>query len=132
MMAEKILVIEDSVTFRMLLTETLRRKGYDVISADTGFAGLQTAKNQRPDLISLDLSLPDTSGSEVLSSLKTDLITQQIPVIVCTACVDGGLREEVLRRGAAEVLTKPVRPADLFAALNRALAPSIKAHAVNS
>ncbi len=120
-MAHKILIIEDSSTFRTLLTTTLRRKGYEVVGADTGLAGIQAAKDQLPNLISLDLSLPDISGAEVLSSLKADLITRQIPVIVCTACVDGCVRGEVLRGGAAEILTKPVKAADLFAAVDRCL-----------
>ena len=120
-MADSILVIEDSATFRALLTATLRRKGYQVVVADTGLAGMQIARNRAPSLISLDLSLPDVSGVDLLSALKADLITRQIPVIVCTASVDGGLKDEVLRRGAAEVLTKPLQSADLFAAMNRHL-----------
>ena len=120
-MAEKILVIEDSATFRALLTATFRHKGYDVVGADSGFAGIRAAKNETPNVICLDLSLPDISGIEVLSSLKGDSIMRHIPVIICTACVDGDVREEVLRRGAAEILTKPVQPADLFAALERHL-----------
>jgi DNA-binding response OmpR family regulator len=121
MMAEKILVIEDSATFRALLTATLRQKGYEVVGAETGLAGVRIAKKELPNAISLDLSLPDISGVEVLSSLKQDNITSQIPVIICTACVDGGVREEVLQSGAAEILTKPVQPAHLFAALDRQL-----------
>jgi DNA-binding response OmpR family regulator len=123
-MAKKILVIEDSATFRALLTATFRQKGYEVVGADTGFAGLRAAKNETPDFISLDLSLPDSSGVEVLSSLKDNATTRNIPVLICTACVDGGVREEVLRRGAAEILTKPVQPVDLFAALDRHLRPA--------
>jgi CheY-like chemotaxis protein len=121
MMSEKILVIEDSATFRALLMATLQRKGYKVIGADTGAAGIQAAKTKAPDIISLDLSLPDISGVEVLGSLKSDLLTRQIPVIICTASVDGGLREEVRRRGAAEILTKPLQSTDLFSALGRLL-----------
>ncbi len=120
-MAGRILVIEDSATFRALLTATLRRKGYEVISAETGAAGIREAMKQMPNVITLDLSLPDMSGVEVLSALKADPSTCQVPVIICTASVDGNLRQEVLQKGAAEILTKPVQPTDLFAALNRHL-----------
>jgi CheY-like chemotaxis protein len=122
-MASKILLIEDSATFRALLTAALRQKGYTVVGAPTGLAGIQAAKYQNPNAISLDLSLPDISGLEVLSALKADLITRHIPVIICTACVDGGLKEEALQRGAVETLTKPLQSADLFAALKRQLSP---------
>jgi DNA-binding response OmpR family regulator len=120
-MAQKILVIEDSATFRMLLTTTLRRKGYEVRGAETGAAGIRGAQKERPDIITLDLSLPDISGVEVISSLKADLVTRPIPIIICTASVDGNLRGGVLETGAAEILTKPVQSSDLFAALNRQL-----------
>jgi CheY-like chemotaxis protein len=122
-MEGRILVIEDSATFRKLLIATLRQKNYDVTGADTGSAGIRQAVKQTPDIITLDLSLPDMSGVEALSSLKTDPITCQIPVIVCTASVDSTLRQEVLQKGAAEILTKPVTSADLFSAVDRHLSP---------
>jgi CheY-like chemotaxis protein len=75
----------------------------------------------RPDVIILDLSLPDMTGADVLSSLKGRDETRHIPVIICTASVDGELRNEVLQRGADEIFTKPVTPKHLFTALRRHL-----------
>jgi CheY-like chemotaxis protein len=106
----------------MLLTTTLRRKGYDVIGSETGAGGIREAqRGSRPDVISLDLSLPDISSVKVIPALKADLVIRLIPIMIGTASVDGDLRQQVLDRGAVEILTKPVQSCDLFAALNRQL-----------
>jgi CheY-like chemotaxis protein len=120
-MPNTVLLIEDSATFRALLASMLATQSYSVITAENGQAGVKRAAKDRPDVIILDLSLPDMTGADVLSSLKSSTETRHIPVIICTASVDGELRNEVLRRGADEIFTKPVRPKDLFVALHRHL-----------
>jgi CheY-like chemotaxis protein len=120
-MAKTVLLIEDSVTFRALLSSTLATQRYSVISAENGESGIRRAAKDRPDIIILDLSLPDMSGAAVLASLKSDAQTAHMPVVICTASVDGELRDEVLQKGADEIFTKPVTPRDLFAALQRHL-----------
>jgi two-component system, sensor histidine kinase and response regulator len=120
-MRDKILLIEDIATFRAILSASLRRQGYQVISCETGATGLRAAFTLAPHLICLDLSLPDVSGVDVLSCLKANPNTQPIPVIICTACVDGSLGDELQRRGAAEILIKPIQPAELFRVLGRHL-----------
>jgi CheY-like chemotaxis protein len=119
--AVKVLIIEDTATFRMLLSTTLRKSNFEVVAAENGAAGIQRASKETPQIITLDLSLPDMSGAEVIISLKADPATRQIPVVVCTASVDADVRNEVMRQGAVEILTKPVLPADLISTLNRHL-----------
>jgi DNA-binding response OmpR family regulator len=99
----------------------LTSQSYLVIGAENGEAGIRRAVKDRPDVVILDLSLPDMTGADVLSSLKGRDETRHIPVIICTASVDGELRNEVLQRGADEIFTKPVTPKHLFAALRRHL-----------
>jgi DNA-binding response OmpR family regulator len=118
-MADMVLLIEDSATFRALLSSMLTTQGYSVITAENGKSGILKASAERPNAIILDLSLPDVTGADVLSSLKSNAKTGQIPVIICTASVDGELRDEVVKRGADEIFTKPVTPKDLISALRR-------------
>jgi twitching motility two-component system response regulator PilH len=123
-MPSTVLLIEDSATFRALLSSMLATQGYSVISAENGEAGIRKAAKERPNLVILDLSLPGMSGVEVLSALKGTPATERIPVIICTASVDGELRQEVQQRGADAIFTKPVTPKDLFVALRNHLSAS--------
>jgi len=128
--AEKVLIIEDNVTFRGILSMMLQRQGYEVISADKGINGLQRATQDQPNIIILDLSLPDINGVEVLSTLKATPETSHIPVIICTAAVDQALREEVLKRGAEELFDKPVVPSILLLVLNKLSGHKKSHHAI--
>jgi CheY-like chemotaxis protein len=120
-MPSTVLLIEDSATFRALLSSMLATQGYSVISAENGESGVRRAAKDRPNVVILDLSLPGMSGVDVLSALKNGTETEHIPVIICTASVDGDLRQEVQKRRADEIFTKPVTPKDLFAALRKHL-----------
>jgi CheY-like chemotaxis protein len=120
-MADTVLLIEDSATFRALLASMLATQGMATIAAETGKAGIQRATKDHPKIVILDLSLPDMTGVDVLSSLKANPETAAIPVIICTASVDGDLRNEVIKNGASEIFTKPVIPKDLTSALRRHL-----------
>ncbi len=113
----RILVIEDSDDIRYLL-DTLLRERYDVMLADSGVAGLaQAVSAQRPDIILLDVMMPDMDGYEVLQRLGRDLRTADIPVIFLTAL--GSVEEEHrgLDLGATDYVTKPISPPVLLARL---------------
>ena len=87
----------------------LERVGYEVIEAETGLAAIERANATHPDLITMDLGLPDITGDEVVARLKADLATKHIPVIVITAYYGGApLVESALAAGACEVLYKPI------------------------
>lgn len=125
-MPAKVLLIEDSSNFRAMISSALRRTGYDVIIADTGGMGIAKAAKEIPDVILLDLSLPDMSGVEVAASLKANPHTRPIPVVICTGCVDEEPKREALRQGALEVLSKPISPADVNKALRKYLDPTFQ------
>jgi two-component system alkaline phosphatase synthesis response regulator PhoP len=86
----------------------LRAAGYHVRPAEDGSRGLALARDERPDLVLLDLMLPGLDGWEVLRRIKGDAHTAAIPVLVLTASVDLPLTEQALRLGATRFLTKPI------------------------
>ena len=104
-----VLYIEDNLSNLTLVERILeRRVSVELISAMQGTLGLELARQHHPDLIVLDLHLPDMPGTEVLTRLKTDPITREIPVIVLTADASGRQSERVRQLGAIDYLTKPL------------------------
>jgi len=105
----KILIVEDNPDSRELLALLLRRSGYDVTEAATGLAAIDQTHATRPDLIIMDLGLPEITGDEATARLKADPSTKDIPVIVNTAFHKGAaLVERAIAVGAAEIMHKPV------------------------
>lgn len=105
-MPYKILVIEDDKFLRELITQKLSREGYDVIGAVDGEEGVVKAKKDQPDLVLLDLILPGIDGFEVLSQIKKDTETSEIPVVILSNL---GQKEDVDRGkslGAVDFLIK--------------------------
>ena len=103
--ARTILVVEDSEPIRRILALLLEGHGYTVVAVDEGREGLSLAQELHPRAITLDLSLPDVDGREVLRELKADERTRPIPVIVVSAYASTLTSAE--RAWAAEVLSKP-------------------------
>ena len=103
----KILVIDDDRTVRALLRMLLRKDGHEVVECSDASCGLKGAVAENPDLILLDLLLPDMNGLQVLSMLKGDEKTKQIPVIVLTSSTDDDSKLTALRRGAVDFISKP-------------------------
>src|SRR4051794_38890096 len=106
-MQPTVLVIEDEAATRQLLNDVLMRNGLDVIVAEDGPLGLEIAKNQKPDLILLDLRLPTVSGLDVLRRLRAESATAAMPVIILTAENTEADIVVGLELGADDYLTKP-------------------------
>lgn len=104
----RILVVEDNPTNLDMLSRRLRRKGYDVIAAVDGKQGVAVARQERPDIILMDLSLPEIDGLEATRRLKADAATKDIPIIALTAHAMRGDREIALAAGCDDYDTKPV------------------------
>ena len=113
-----VLVIDDEVQIRRLLRVTLERLGYAVYEAATGEDGLQMVVGKKPDIVLLDLGLPDRDGAEVLTSLRT---WSTVPVIVLT--VRNGEEDIVslLDAGADDYLVKPFNTGELIARMKVAI-----------
>jgi two-component system cell cycle response regulator DivK len=104
----KILIVEDNELSRDMLSRRLRRKGFEVLVATDGQEGIAMAQRELPDLVLMDLSLPDLDGWEATRRLKKDLKTQHIPVIALTAHAMSGDREKAIDAGCDEYDTKPI------------------------
>jgi DNA-binding response OmpR family regulator len=113
-MTYKILSIEDTTSFRRLIKMTLEFEGYEVFEAERGRRGLELARAQTPDLILLDLMMPDMSGLEVCQELKKDARLSKIPIVLLSSSDDSDEIETCLQLGAQDYLLKPFRPAMLL------------------
>lgn len=103
---KKILFVEDEESLQKTMKEMLERNGFSVISALDGENGILFAKNEKPDLILLDLILPKKDGFEILKALKEDSRTDAIPVIVLTNLEGSADIEKVLSLGVHTYLIK--------------------------
>jgi len=104
----KILLVEDNEMNRDMLSRRLERKGFDVVMAVDGQAGVEMASSASPDLILMDLSLPVIDGWEATRRIKADVTTQKIPVIALTAHAMAGDEQKAIEAGCDDYDTKPV------------------------
>lgn len=103
-----ILLVEDNEMNRDMLSRRLVRRGYEVQIAEDGESGVRRALGSSPDLILMDLSLPDIDGLEATRRLKADPQTRHIPIIVLTAHAMLGDRQQALAAGGDDYDIKPV------------------------
>jgi two-component system, OmpR family, phosphate regulon response regulator PhoB len=125
----RILVVEDERDIAALVAYHLTKEGYRVRTAEGGMEALEAAAAERPDLLVLDLMLPNFSGYEVLAELRRRPDLAEVPVIVLTARRDEADRIRGLELGADDYLTKPFSPRELVlrvaAVLRRAQSPAV-------
>ncbi|MGC1479315.1 MAG: response regulator transcription factor [Chthoniobacterales bacterium] len=112
-MSDTVLVVDDEQDVVDLLRYNLNRAGFTVHTAVNGLDGLKLAHELRPDVIILDLMMPEMSGEKVCRSLKEDAETAAIPVIMLTAKVEAEQRIQGLELGADDYVTKPFSPKEL-------------------
>ena len=108
-----ILIVDDDADERMLLGDVLRAQGHTITTARTGAEGLRMAQGLVPDLIILDVMMPDLNGFTVCERLRADPATAEVPIIMATALDDRGSRLRGLAAGADEFLAKPIDTAEL-------------------
>jgi DNA-binding response OmpR family regulator len=114
MIPKKVLVIEDELLIRKTTCLFLNNEKMSTVGAATGAEGISLAKSENPDLILLDLMLPDMIGWDVLRALKSDQHTQEIPVIFFTAADNEVSEIDARKQGALGLLHKPFYPHQLF------------------
>jgi type IV pilus assembly protein PilB len=116
-----ILLVEDEDTLRRVMRDLLEQEGYAICEARDGAEALEQVDRHNPDLVLLDLNLPNVDGYSVLAQLRSRPATADLPVIVLSARGDEDNEVRVLRLGATDFLTKPFRPRALAARLEASL-----------
>ncbi len=120
-MTKRILIIEDNQDSRILITDLLQSLAYTVLVAEDGVQGLTMAQAEMPDLILMDLSLPKMDGWALARQLKQDTELAHIPIIALTAHAMVGDREEALRVGCDDYVSKPIDMRELTSKLKHYL-----------
>jgi two-component system cell cycle response regulator DivK len=113
-MSKTILYIEDNPQNMRLVKKMLRVGGYDMLEASDGISGVNKAQSERPDLILMDINLPDIDGIEATRRLKADPEMAHVPIIALTANAMHGDRERFLNAGCDGYLAKPVTKNELL------------------
>jgi adenylate cyclase len=113
--AAKLLVVDDTAKNVKLLADILTARGYNVVTAASGAEALSQVEAERPDLVLLDVVMPEMSGYEVCRKLRSNPATQLLPVVMVTALDPAEERIKGIEAGADDFLTKPINQAELHA-----------------
>jgi CheY-like chemotaxis protein len=116
-MTKKILVVDDEADVRTFLKTALRKAGYEVVTADNGAEGLQVARAEKPDLITLDLMMPRQSGTDFYRHLQKDAALAKTPVIV----ISGLSGRHLAVPEPFAVFDKPIDPREFIDTVERAI-----------
>ena len=130
-MAEKILIVDDDIDTLKLVGLMLERQGYSIAVASNGALGLNKAAAERPDLILLDVMMPDMDGYEVTRRLRSDPALAHIPIIMFTAKTMVDDKVAGFEAGVDDYLTKPTHPAELTAHVKAVLARAVQTRSVS-
>ncbi len=107
---KKVLVVEDNIDNKKLISYALKRHEYEIIPAETGEEGVETAIKERPFLIIMDIDLPGIDGIEATRRIRNSDIGNSIPIIAITSYAMAGDRERILSVGCDGYFEKPIDP----------------------
>ena len=113
-MSKTVLIVEDNELSMKLINDLLQAKGFNTLKAGDGLIALDIAREQIPDLIIMDIQLPDISGHDVIRKLKSDDKLRKIPVIAVTALALKGDKEMCLEAGCDFYISKPISVPDFL------------------
>ena len=123
-MAKRVLVCDDEPYIVESVSYVVRKAGYEVLVAEDGEEALRAAREERPDLVFLDIMMPRLSGYEVCRRLKQDPATRDIYIVMLTARGQQEDEQKALELGADEFMTKPFSPRKMRAKLEEVLGPT--------
>ncbi|MFW6035597.1 MAG: response regulator [Halothermotrichaceae bacterium] len=115
----KVLVADDAKNIVLVLKMSLKKAGYDVLTARDGLSALEKVQEEKPDLILLDILMPKMNGFLVFEALKDDPITADIPVVFITAKAEKKDLERAKESGAADYLIKPIKQDKLLEVVDK-------------
>jgi len=110
---KNVMVVEDNEKNRKLVRVVLKAKGYNIIEAATGEEALNLLKNQKPDIILMDIQLPGIDGLTLIKQIKASVITKDIPIIAVTAYAMKGDEQKILDTGCNAYVSKPINTQEL-------------------
>lgn len=113
-MAKKILLVDDSNTVLLMERMILSHGRYELCTARNGREGVERAREERPDLILMDVVMPEMNGLDALAEIRKDAITCDIPVIMVTTRSEASCMETGYARGCNDYVTKPVHSTELL------------------
>jgi two-component system cell cycle response regulator DivK len=116
-----ILIVEDNAKNMKLVRDVLQHRGYTTLEAETGKAGLQLALSRKPDLVLMDIQLPDIDGTTVLARIREDSSLDAMPVLAVSASVMPDEQQRIVRSGFDGFIAKPISIKPFLAAVQRAL-----------
>jgi CheY-like chemotaxis protein len=117
----RILVVDDNDDNRDALARRLERRGFDVLAAVDGISGCESAASDAPDLVLMDMNMPELDGWEASRAIRANPRTRDLPVIALTAHAMAGDRERALAAGCTDYHTKPVEFGKLLAQIGAIL-----------
>jgi len=117
----RILVIEDNAVTRKVIVEVLKNYSFEIIEAEDGKTGIENAINLEPDLILLDLNLPDIDGFNVLETLRRNPKTLLVPVIIITVSATSQDVQKAILHGVKNYVVKPINPENLIMRISKVL-----------
>lgn len=117
-MTKTILIVEDNELNMKLFNDLLESNGYATLCTKSGFEAISLARSHKPDLILMDIQLPEISGLEVTRMLKEDENLRDIPVVAITAFAMKGDEEKILQGGCEAYLSKPISVAKFLETVN--------------
>jgi len=120
---KRILVVEDNEYNLYLIRFMMEKHGYHVIEAREGMQGVELAIKEKPDLILMDVQLPDINGLEAVRRIRSSEIDTKIPIIALTSYAMAGDREKALAAGCTSYIAKPIDPDTFMAEIEKFLAP---------
>lgn len=118
-MAKKVLIVEDNELNMKLFSDLLGAHGYETIQTKDGMKALDLAREHKPDLILMDIQLPEVSGLEVTRWIKEDESLKAIPVVAVTAFAMKGDEEKIREGGCEDYIAKPISVAEFIATVKR-------------
>ena len=126
-MTKKILIVEDNDLNLKLFRDLLGANGYDTFETREGIEAIAMTRNIQPDLIIMDIQLPEISGLDVTRKIKADASIRDIPVIAVTAFAMKDDEDKIMRAGCEAYLSKPIAIDDFLTTIRRFLEPELAA-----
>ena len=116
---KRILVVEDNETNMYLIKFILEKNGYEVIEAKEGVVGVELAIKEKPDLVIMDIQLPDINGLEATKRIRASEADSEIPIVALTSFAMAGDKERALAAGCTGYIEKPINPETCMAEIEK-------------